>query len=980
MSKSIIGLVLSIAVLAILLTGCSDEPDPTPSNGAVSDTTTSSEQGVNPEPTHAPTPAALPTSTATPAATATPTATPTPTPIPRATTISLTPGTVMLEAPEATAQLTAVIRDQNGRVMTGVPVTWASSDERTAQVDAEGRVMAVAGGFATITARAGEALGTSEVMVVDMDWAAGFVARQHVVDAVTGFSGRVDPDCTAVDCERARFPGDGSGNFGTFKAVTGIDLAVDSTGRSGLSGMIRRRDAFDSGRYANGKVVRTYADIEAAHEEGDLAVMFYVQRRPESSDWQLDGDVANLRHWYDEGLRILQVSYGDGPERPDATAADERLGYGTYGPNEGEEKGVTALGRAAIAEMNAIGMIVDCSHCSKQTTLDAAALSTKPVIATHANAEALTPRIRNKDDDELRAIAGTGGVIGVTCIGWMLDTDGDGKAGMSDMIAHIEYIAELVGIDHVGISSDSDVNGWPEESVHYADADLAAPDRWVRLTAQLRARGWTEEDLAKLLGSNFRRVFAEVLPTSGAKGGEPEFMPPNFKVAFIGDQGLGRDSKAVLEMIRDEGTDMVLHSGDFDYYDDPDRWDQQINETLGDDFPYFASIGNHDVPAWEGYQRKLQERLARNSGARCTGDLGVNSFCTFKGLFFVLSGVGTIDSGRVSFIREALGSEEAKESLWRICSWHKNQRLMQVGGKKDSVGWEPYEECRKGGAIIATGHEHSYSRTHLMDSFRTQSIASKSAVLNVDNGRSFAFVSGLAGRSIRGQDDQLAAKPWWAAVHTSAQGANHGALFCVLNHEGVENRGYCYFKDLNEVIPDAFGVIVGPAADIPEASSFVPTASQKREVEYDYIIELPDDWIQKGEDRYSSPSPRVSIIITSHRFRGDIDQYIQQVQDNLKEDWEDWWFTTSLFETTSVDREITDEQTTIRMRYRVQEAEYCVLDVVDVVLVSQIVPGDPQVFRIRAWMCERHVASRGQLRDDVLNSFEVITKPVNGGS
>ena len=886
----------------------------------------------------------------------------------------------MLEAPDETAHLAVVVRDQNGRVMTGVPVTWASSDKRTAQVDAEGRVMAVAGGSATITARAGEASGTSQVMVVDMDWAAGFVARQHVVDAVTGFSGRVDPDCTAVDCERARFPGDGSGNFGTFKAVTGIDLAVDSTGRSGLSGMIRRRDAFDSGRYANGKVVRTYADIEAAHADGKLAVMFYVQRRPESSDWQLDGDVANLRRWYDEGLRILQVSYGDGPERPDATSLDERLGYGTYGPNEGEEKGVTALGRAAIAEMNAMGMIVDCSHCSKQTTLDAAALSTKPVIATHANAEALTPRIRNKDDDELRAIAGTGGVIGVTCIRWMLDTDGDGKAGMSDMIAHIEYIAELVGIDHVGISSDSDVNGWPQESVHYADADIAAPDRWVRLTAQLRARGWSEEDLAKLLGGNFLRVFAEVLPTRGAKGREPESMPPNFKVAFIGDQGLGRGSGAVLEMIREEGADMVLHSGDFDYDDDPDRWDQQINETLGDDFPYFASIGNHDVPAWEGYQRKLQERLARISGARCTGDLGVNSFCTFEGLFFVLSGVGTIDSGRVSFISEALGSEEAKESLWRICSWHKNQRLMQVGGKKDSVGWEPYEECRKGGAIIATGHEHSYSRTHLMDSFRTQSIASKSAVLNVDNGKSFAFVSGLAGRSIRGQDDQLAAKPWWAAVHTSAQGANHGALFCVLNHEGVENRGYCYFKDLNEVIPDAFGVIVGPTAEIPEASSFVPTASPKREVEYDYIIELPDDWIQKGENRYSSPSPRVSIIITSHRFGGDIDQYIQQVQDNLKEDWEDWWFTTSLFETTSVDREITDEQTTIRMRYRVQEAEYCVLDVVDVVLVSQIVPGDPQVFRIRAWMCERNVASRGQMRDDVLNSFEVITRPINGGS
>ena len=183
-----------------------------------------------------------------------------------------------------------------------------------------------------------------------------------------------------------------------------------------------------------------------------------------------------------------------------------------------------------------------------------------------------------------------------------------------------------------------------------------------------------------------------------------------------------------------------------------------------------------------------------------------------------------------------------------------------------------------------------------------------------------------------------------------------------------------------KVIPDAFGVIVGPADEIPEASSFVPTASPKREVEYDYTIELPDDWSQRDEDRYSSSSPRVRIKITSHRFGGDIDQYIQQVQDNVKEDWEDWWFTPSLFEITSVDKEITDEQTTIRLRYRVREAEYCVLDVVDIVLVPEIVPGDPQVFRIRAWMCERNVASRGQLRDDVLNSFEVITKPANSGS
>ena len=328
-------------------------------------------------------------------------------------------------------------------------------------------------------------------------------------------------------------------------------------------------------------------------------------------------------------------------------------------------------------------------------------------------------------------------------------------------------------------------------------------------------------------------------PTRKVQTGPPASMPSNFTVALIGDQGLGPDARAVLRMIKEEGADMVLHSGDFAYRerygDGPELWDQQISEVLGEDFPYFASIGNHDVRSWDGYQTKLQERLARISGANCAGDLGVNSFCTYQGLFFVLSGIDTIKSGRLSYLEDALASEEAQAALWRICSWHKNQRLMQTGGKDDSVGWEPYEACRQAGAIIATGHEHSYSRTHLMDNFETQSIASQSDVLNVHDGKSFAFVSGIAGYSIRGQNDQLAGNPWWAAVYNAEQGANYGALFCVLNHEGVENRGYCYFRDINGVVADAFGVIAGPAAEIPEASSLVPAPILNRETGDTYI-------------------------------------------------------------------------------------------------------------------------------------------------
>ena len=417
--------------------------------------------------------------------------------------MTVTPETAELTFPGATVQLAAEVRDQNGQVMTGVSMTWASSNERTARVDAAGLVMAVAGGRATITAMAGEVSGTTEIMVIDMEWAADFVARTHVVDGALGLGVRVDPSCTA-DCERALFPGTGPVDFRTFKAVTGVDVGMDTVGS--LAYIARARGAMDDGTWANGRMVRTYADIEAAHMADDLAILFYVQLRPPSSDLQFDGDVAALRDWYDDGLRVLQLAYGSG--RPDATASDERLGYGH---SEGEERGLTDLGRAAVPEMNRLGMIVDVSHSSRRTSLEATALSTQPVFANHANAEALAPVSRNKDDEELLAIARTGGVIGVTAIRWMLDTDGDGETGTDDFIAHVEYIADLVGIDHVGVSSDSDVNGWPEESGHYADANLSAPDRWVRLTARLRARGWSEEDLAKLLGGNFLRVFREVL-------------------------------------------------------------------------------------------------------------------------------------------------------------------------------------------------------------------------------------------------------------------------------------------------------------------------------------------------------------------------------------------------------------------------------------------------------------------------------------
>ncbi|MGF1610257.1 MAG: metallophosphoesterase [Kiloniellales bacterium] len=291
-------------------------------------------------------------------------------------------------------------------------------------------------------------------------------------------------------------------------------------------------------------------------------------------------------------------------------------------------------------------------------------------------------------------------------------------------------------------------------------------------------------------------------------------------VAFIGDQGLGPDARAVLELIKAQGADMVLHQGDFDYDDDPEAWDALLTGVLGADFPVFAAVGNHDRKRWsgpDGYQAKLQARLNRIPGAECSGDLGVRSACRYKNLFFLLSGIGTLpadspdDPAHVSYLREQLARTTA---VWRICSWHANQRLMQTGDKMDEVGWQAYETCREAGAIVATAHEHVYSRSHLMERFETQSVASTGNTLVLEAGRSFVFVSGLGGMSIR---DQKRGGPWWAAVYTSDQGADFGALFCTFKANGEARRADCHFRDIRGRVPDRFTLISRVGTDAPQA-------------------------------------------------------------------------------------------------------------------------------------------------------------------
>jgi hypothetical protein len=315
--------------------------------------------------------------------------------------------------------------------------------------------------------------------------------------------------------------------------------------------------------------------------------------------------------------------------------------------------------------------------------------------------------------------------------------------------------------------------------------------------------------LRRVLAVVFSLCVAIALPsTVWAQGDLP---PVNFKIAFIGDQGLTSNARAVLNLIKNEGAEAVIHSGDFDYVNNPAGWDGQINSILGPDFPYFASVGNHDAARFYGsggYQEFLAARMNR-LGIPWDGDLGVRSSFHYNGFFILLTAPGTLGTGHDTYIRDQLASDD---SIWRISSWHKNMRLMQVENKTDDTGWGVYEESRKGGAIVATGHDHSYARTHLLSSFQNQTVASTSNTLILasdnpgtpsDEGRSFAFVSGLGGNGIYSQTRSGA---WWASIYTSSQGATYGALFGVFNYQGDPRLAHFYFKNINGTIVDDFYV------------------------------------------------------------------------------------------------------------------------------------------------------------------------------
>jgi membrane dipeptidase len=260
--------------------------------------------------------------------------------------------------------------------------------------------------------------------------------------------------------------------------------------------------------------IRVPADLERAKRTNKLGIIFSF----ESAD-MLGDKLDSLAVFRDLGVRVMQLSYN----RRSPFAA------GVMEPDAG---GLTPLGQKAVKEMNRLGIAIDLSHANAATTVDVLRLSAQPPIMTHTGCAALHAHPRTKTDEQLRALAARGGVIGIFDLPFL--TPSPRQPTLADYIQHLEHALKVAGEDHVGIGSDvgiepfdTSVKGMAEfqkeiEARH--KAGLSAPEedrppyvegmntpRRLEIVADaLLKRGYSGAVVEKVLGGNFARVFAQI--------------------------------------------------------------------------------------------------------------------------------------------------------------------------------------------------------------------------------------------------------------------------------------------------------------------------------------------------------------------------------------------------------------------------------------------------------------------------------------
>jgi Zn-dependent dipeptidase, microsomal dipeptidase homolog len=298
--------------------------------------------------------------------------------------------------------------------------------------------------------------------------------------------------------------------------LSAIIVTVDDF-RSGYDVTRERMDAALATIDADPRMalVRETADIERARQDGRVGIILGFQNSN-----PFEGDVERLREFAALGLRCAQLTYNE----------TNLVGSGCLAP---EDEGLTAFGRELVVAMNELGVLVDLSHCGDRTSLDAVETTTRPVAITHASLRAVTPNPRNKTDEVVRAVAGTGGLIGLSAYGpFCWDAASRRRPTLRNLLAHVRHAVDLVGDTAVGFGGDWPVGVAPETYAQasatlaanagpvigdYNDAVGSSPslrypsdmptlgDAW-RVGEALAAEGYGPETVDRLMGGNFLRV------------------------------------------------------------------------------------------------------------------------------------------------------------------------------------------------------------------------------------------------------------------------------------------------------------------------------------------------------------------------------------------------------------------------------------------------------------------------------------------
>jgi membrane dipeptidase len=260
-------------------------------------------------------------------------------------------------------------------------------------------------------------------------------------------------------------------------------------------------------------LVKNGGDIYKAKAQNKIGIILGVQNPA-----PIGNDLELLRILFEMGLRILQITF------------NHRCLVGD-GCAERTNSGLSKFGQELIQEMNRLGVLVDLSHTGQATTLEAIEHSRDPVVFTHANPRAMCDHFRNKSDDEIRALAEHGGVMGITAWSHFCETrrfhnSGEKRPTLEDYLLMLDYVVDLVGVDHVGLGLDLGPTWTPEtfnsfkrsypelcgnyDIDTYAVAGLDKISKLPALTSMLLERGYSNADVKKILGLNFTSVFEKV--------------------------------------------------------------------------------------------------------------------------------------------------------------------------------------------------------------------------------------------------------------------------------------------------------------------------------------------------------------------------------------------------------------------------------------------------------------------------------------